>query len=196
MVLHTNCTGKLEPSVFVPCAGSSVWGAGCLGSFSWLWAAARWSTAAPRPPSLWPWYPGTRCPPGWTRSRRDVTLRCSQNTEQYNPWGKWAQYLRSIRQPGYELWCHPVGGSHQRLPSLYFLRHLGTEPKVWQLHLEAERQEAMDDKEKRSKCHHFSHKARWQSVFNIPFVYVRLENYNSSLHLLYVYILMLTKTVL
>lgn len=61
--------------VFVPCAGSSVWEAGCLESFSWLWVAARWSTAALRPPSLWPWYPETRYPPGHSEKRQSTSRR-------------------------------------------------------------------------------------------------------------------------
>lgn len=53
-------------------------------------------------------------------------------------WLKTMCYLWSVRQSRYELWCHPVWCSNQRLPSLYFLWHLGTETKVWQLHLETE----------------------------------------------------------
>lgn len=52
--------------------------------------------------------------------------------------GKREYYLWSIRQPGYELWCHPVWCSNQRLSPLHLLRHLGTETKVRQLHLETE----------------------------------------------------------
>lgn len=63
--------------VFVPCAGSSVWEEGCLESSSWLWAAARWSTAAPRPPSLWPWYPVTRYQPGHSKKRQSTSRRAS-----------------------------------------------------------------------------------------------------------------------
>ena len=138
MVLQTSC------SVSVPCAGSSVLEAGCLGSFSWLWAAARWSTAALRPPSLWPWYPETRYPPG-QREKRQSTGRRARIDVQISNNSKILKeeceyYLRSIRQSGYELWCHPVRCSNQRLPSLHFLRHLSTETKVWQLHLEADKE--------------------------------------------------------
>lgn len=54
----------LRPALpHLPCAGSSGWEECCPESSSWLWAAARWSTAALRPPSLWPWCPETRYPP-------------------------------------------------------------------------------------------------------------------------------------
>lgn len=45
------------------------------------------------------------------------------------------RHLWPIRQSWDELRSHPVWRSNQRLPFLHFLRHLGTEAKVWQFHL-------------------------------------------------------------
>lgn len=127
--------------VVVPCVGSSVSEAGCLESFSWLWAVAHWNTEVPRPPSLWPWYPETRRPPTHGQKKQSASGRdVLVDMMRYWRKAKREHYLGPIRQSGYELWRHPVWRSNQRLPSLHFLRHLCTETKVWQLHLETDKE--------------------------------------------------------
>lgn len=44
-------------------------------------------------------------------------------------------HLRTIGQPGNDLWCHPIRGAHQGLALGQLLRHLRAEPKVRQFHL-------------------------------------------------------------
>lgn len=148
MIFLTSNSGahkSFQLSVVVPCVGSSVSEAGCLESFSWLWVVAHWNTVALRPPSQWPWYPETRCLPTHSEKKQSASgkmcLLICLNKAQIKPWRKikCECYLWPIRQSGYELWCHPVWCSNQRLPSLHFFRHLCTETKVWQLHLETER---------------------------------------------------------